>query len=74
MLSPRVMCSSISFRHQDPGFVSLFQDRIRHAQIRAAKPGTIGLSVGNRQVDFAAGLQALAAAGYIARLSDTSAA
>lgn len=45
-------------------FVSRFGPRIRHVHIRDAVPGNINLSVGNGQVDFAAGLKSLADAGY----------
>ena len=39
-------------------------DRIAHVHNRDAVPGNINLSVGNGQVDFARGLNALADAGY----------
>ena len=45
-------------------FVDGFADRIAHVHIRDAEPGNINLSVGHGSVDFAAGLKALAAAGY----------
>ncbi|AKS30738.1 sugar phosphate isomerase/epimerase family protein [Mycolicibacterium goodii] len=45
-------------------FVSRFAGRIAHVHIRDAVPGNINLSVGRGQVDFAAGLKALANAGY----------
>jgi sugar phosphate isomerase/epimerase len=49
----------------DPAdFVGRFGPRIAHAHIRDAVPGNINLSVGNGAVDFAAGFQALGAAGY----------
>ena len=45
-------------------FVGRFGDHIAHVHIPDAVPGNINLSVGNRQVDFARGLKALADAGY----------
>ena len=45
-------------------FVGRFGDHIAHVHIRDAVPGNINLSVGNRQVDFARDLKALADAGY----------
>ena len=45
-------------------FVDRFADRIAHVHIRDAEPGNINLSVGRGRVDFAAGLKALADAGY----------
>lgn len=45
-------------------FVDRFGPRITHVHIRDAVPGNINLSVGNGQVDFAAGLKSLADAGY----------
>jgi sugar phosphate isomerase/epimerase len=50
-------------------FVGLFSDRIRHVHLRDAVPGNINLSIGNGQADFAAGLGALAAAGYQGRFA-----
>ena len=41
-----------------------FGDHIAHVDIRDAVPGNINLPVGNGQVDFARGLEALADAGY----------
>ena len=49
----------------DPAdFVERFGPRIAHVHIRDAVPGNINLSVGNGEVDFAAGLTALTHAGY----------
>ncbi|MBS1696310.1 MAG: sugar phosphate isomerase/epimerase [Actinobacteria bacterium] len=49
----------------DPAdFVGRFGPRIAHVHIRDAEPGNIHLSVGKGRVDFAAGLKALAGAGY----------
>lgn len=49
----------------DPAdFVGRFGPRIAHVHIRDAAPGNINLSVGNGEVDFAAGFEALDAAGY----------
>lgn len=49
----------------DPAdFVGRFGPRIAHVHIRDAVPGNINLSVGNGAVNFAAGFEALAAAGY----------
>ncbi|BBE24604.1 hypothetical protein MN0502_34870 (plasmid) [Arthrobacter sp. MN05-02] len=45
-------------------FVTIFHNRIRHVHIRDAVPGNINLSVGNGQVDFASGIDALIACGY----------
>jgi sugar phosphate isomerase/epimerase len=45
-------------------FVTRFGPRISHVHIRDAEPGNINLSVGRGQVDFEAGLKALADAGY----------
>jgi sugar phosphate isomerase/epimerase len=39
-------------------------DRIGHVHLRDAVPGDINLSIGRGQVDFAAGIAALSAAGY----------
>jgi len=50
-------------------FVDLFADRIAHVHIRDAEPGNIHLSVGRGRVDFAAGLKALADAGYIGQFA-----
>ncbi|OUM41789.1 sugar phosphate isomerase/epimerase family protein [Arthrobacter sedimenti] len=50
-------------------FVRLFSDRIRHIHLRDAVPGNINLSIGNGQADFAAGLRALADAGYQGRFA-----
>ncbi|MHA7279662.1 sugar phosphate isomerase/epimerase family protein [Arthrobacter sp. MDT2-2] len=50
-------------------FVRLFSDRIRHVHLRDAVPGNINLSIGNGQADFAAGIQALADAGYQGRFA-----
>ncbi|MGA5538268.1 sugar phosphate isomerase/epimerase family protein [Mycolicibacterium nivoides] len=50
-------------------FVGRFGPRIRHVHIRDAVPGNINLSVGNGQVDFAAGLKSLANAGYSGHFS-----
>ena len=43
--------------------------RIAHVHLRDAVPGNINLTVGNGHVDFAAGLHALAAAGYTGHFS-----
>jgi sugar phosphate isomerase/epimerase len=40
-------------------FVQRFGDRIRHVHLRDAVPGDINLSIGNGNVDFAAGILAL---------------
>lgn len=45
-------------------FVARFGPRISHVHIRDAEPGNINLSVGRGQVDFSAGLKALADSGY----------
>ena len=45
-------------------FLDRFADRIAHVHIRDAVPDNINLSVGRGRVDFAAGLTALADAGY----------
>ncbi len=45
-------------------FVGRFGGHIAHVHIPDAVPGNINLSVGNGQVDFARGLEALADAGY----------
>ncbi|MDN4610235.1 sugar phosphate isomerase/epimerase family protein [Arthrobacter burdickii] len=50
-------------------FVRLFSDRIRHVHLRDAVPGNINLSIGNGQVDFAAGFRALSDAGYQGRFA-----
>ena len=50
-------------------FVDRFADRIAHVHIRDAEPGNINLSVGHGSVDFAAGLKALADAGYAGHFS-----
>lgn len=43
--------------------------RIAHVHLRDAVPGNINLSLGNGDVDFAAGLRALAAGGYTGHFS-----
>lgn len=45
-------------------FVQRFGDRIRHVHLRDAVPGDINLSIGNGDVDFAAGTHALQKSGY----------
>lgn len=45
-------------------FIARFGPRISHVHIRDAEPGNINLSVGRGQVDFEAGLKALADSGY----------
>lgn len=45
-------------------FVQRFGDRIRHVHLRDAVPGDINLSIGNGDVDFAAGIRALQKIGY----------
>lgn len=45
-------------------FVGAFLNRIRHVHLRDAVPGNINLSIGNGEVDFAAGLATLERAGY----------
>jgi len=45
-------------------FIDLFHSRVAHVHLRDAVPGNINLSIGNGQVDFAAGLKALANKGY----------
>jgi sugar phosphate isomerase/epimerase len=45
-------------------FIARFAPRISHVHIRDAEPGNINLSVGRGQVDFEAGLKALADCGY----------
>lgn len=44
--------------------VRRFGDRIRHVHLRDAVPGDINRSIGRGQVDFAAAIEALTAAGY----------
>ncbi|MDQ0736350.1 sugar phosphate isomerase/epimerase family protein [Arthrobacter agilis] len=50
-------------------FAGLFGERIRHVHLRDAVPGNINLSIGNGQVDFAAGFRALTDAGYQGRFA-----
>lgn len=52
-----------------PAFVELAGDRIVHVHIRDAEPGYIHHSVGRGQVDFAATVDALAAADYDGRFA-----
>ncbi|HEX2075090.1 MAG TPA: sugar phosphate isomerase/epimerase, partial [Geodermatophilus sp.] len=44
--------------------VRRFGDRIRHVHLRDAVPGDINRSIGRGEVDFAAAIHALTAAGY----------
>ncbi|SDM05173.1 sugar phosphate isomerase/epimerase [Arthrobacter sp. ok362] len=50
-------------------YLKRHQGRIAHVHLRDAVPGNINLSIGNGQADFAAGLGALAAAGYAGHFS-----
>jgi sugar phosphate isomerase/epimerase len=55
---------------EDPlDFVERHDGRISHVHLRDAVPGNINLSIGNGHADFAAGLHALAAAGYTGHFS-----
>jgi sugar phosphate isomerase/epimerase len=50
-------------------YVERHDGRISHVHLRDAVPGNINLSIGNGHADFAAGLRALAAAGYTGHFS-----
>ncbi len=55
---------------EDPlEYLDRHRGRITHVHLRDAVPGNINLSIGNGHADFAAGLGALAAAGYAGHFS-----
>lgn len=50
-------------------YLGRHRGRIAHVHLRDAVPGNINLSLGNGEVDFAAGLRTLAAGGYAGHFS-----